>query len=148
MVGFSKNSCDVTNPVIALADVHDVLLPATRASGLPGQALRRRRLQHDDLAAAQHLRDRAGRRRDVAQVGLVVTGERGGTSLMYASAGGISRCARSRPIATAALTATDRSGSANGISPRLTRSMIPGLTSTPVTSSPPVASETAVGSPI
>ena len=63
-------------------------------------------------------------------------------------AGGISRCARSRPIATAPLTATDRSDSANGISPRLTRSTISGFTSTPVTSSPPVASETVVGSPM
>ena len=29
MVRLSKNSCDIINLVIALADVHDVLVPAT-----------------------------------------------------------------------------------------------------------------------
>ena len=64
-----------------------------------------------------------------------------GTAITYASACGISCCARSRPMATAPLTATDRSGSVNGVSPRLTRSTMSPFTSTPVTSSPPVASD-------
>jgi hypothetical protein len=37
--------------------------------------------------------------------------------MTYASACGISRCARSRPIATAPLTASDTSGLANGSRP-------------------------------
>ena len=68
--------------------------------------------------------------------------------MMNALAGGISRWAVSRPMATAPLTATDRSGSANGASPRLTGSIMPGLNSTPVTSRPPVARHTAVGRPM
>ena len=65
-------------------DVRDVRQVQVGAAGRdqladpPGGARRRGRLQHDDLAAAQHVGDRLGRRRDVAQVGLMIAGERGG----------------------------------------------------------------------
>ena len=68
--------------------------------------------------------------------------------MMYASAAGTSAMAESLPIATAPLTATDRSGSANGASPWLTRSTMARSRSTPTTSSPPVAKQTAVGKPM
>ncbi len=51
-------------------------------------------------------------------------------------------------MATAPLTAIDRSGSANGASPRLTCSTMSSLRSTPVTCSPPVARQAAVGRPM
>jgi hypothetical protein len=44
----------------------------------------------DDLATVQHVGGRLGRRGDVAEVGLMIAGERRGTVITYASACGIS----------------------------------------------------------
>ena len=68
--------------------------------------------------------------------------------MMNASASGVLVLASSRPIATAPLTPTARSGSTNGTSPRDTASTVASLTSTPMTSMPRVARQTAVGSPM
>ncbi len=56
--------------------------------------------------------------------------------MMNASASGVSVVAVSRPMATAPLTPTARSGSTNGTSPREMASIVLGLTSTPTTSMP------------
>ena len=71
-----------------------------------------------------------------------------GTAMMNASASGGSMLAVRRPMATAPLTATARSGSTNGASPRAIVFTVSGLMSTPTTCTPRVASAAAVGRPM